>query len=322
MASTVNLYTEEYFRLARRRLKPGGMISYWLPVYIMSRDGFSAAVRGFCAAFPDCSLWSGIGEEWILLGSRNRTSAPEASEFSRLWRLPAAASELRSLGLETPCQLAATFLADSQQLNSLTAGYAPLIDDFPKRLTAGGANGSPFFQQLMEPGGALRRFDSSTFAANMIPSEIRTCAGKYFSIQPTVLSIAGTMEQNPPEHLPAPALIDILSSSSLEAVPMWLMGSSSDKISIADQFPPSAPKDGALINYHQGVAAMALRHFTEAAHDFDLAFALDSRGVFNEARVMAYCLAGKAEDALAALGGKAISGGSQAEVIFQLACGK
>ena len=76
-AGIVNLYTRENFELMRARLSDRGIVSYWLPAYQLSQSDNKAVIRAFCDAFADCSLWTGAGPEWILVGSRAELPAPQ-----------------------------------------------------------------------------------------------------------------------------------------------------------------------------------------------------------------------------------------------------
>ena len=57
LAGVVNLYSQEYFKLIRKRLNPGGYASYWLPVQQLEPMDTLAIIKAFCNAFDDCSLW-------------------------------------------------------------------------------------------------------------------------------------------------------------------------------------------------------------------------------------------------------------------------
>ena len=58
-AGVVSLYTREFFALARSRLRPGGLISYWLPIRQATPDAVRSLVRSFVEVFPDSVLLSG-----------------------------------------------------------------------------------------------------------------------------------------------------------------------------------------------------------------------------------------------------------------------
>ena len=69
-AGVESLYTREYFGLVRERLSEGGITTYWLPMHSLAATDALSIVRGFCDVFEDCSLWTGAGNEWMLVGSR------------------------------------------------------------------------------------------------------------------------------------------------------------------------------------------------------------------------------------------------------------
>ena len=69
-AGVVNLYSREYFHLLHDRLNDGGVATYWLPVEELDEDDARAVTGAFCAAFADCSLWTGAGAHWMLAGTR------------------------------------------------------------------------------------------------------------------------------------------------------------------------------------------------------------------------------------------------------------
>jgi hypothetical protein len=134
-AGVVNLYTREYFQLVRDRLDEQGIATYWLPVYQVDRPSTLAVIRGFCDVFADCSLWSGSGLNWMLVGTRGLRGPVDEAHFRRLWAGDGATARgLRDVGLETPAHLGATFMADAEQLAPLLAESPPLTDDRPYRL--------------------------------------------------------------------------------------------------------------------------------------------------------------------------------------------
>ena len=98
-AGIVNLYSEEYFTLLRERLAPRGVVTYWLPVYQLEASEAKSLVNGFCGAFSDCSLWTGAGTEWMLVGTRGLGGPVDAADFERPWRDVAAG--FSTIGVET-----------------------------------------------------------------------------------------------------------------------------------------------------------------------------------------------------------------------------
>ena len=140
-AGVVNLYSAEYFALARSRLRPGGFLTYWLPVHSLEEDDSRAVVRAFCDAFPDCTLWAGTELDWMLAGSNGAASPVDEAVFRRQWDDPKVGPELRRLGIENPEQLGALFMADAEGLAAFAGSAEPLVDDRPQRL--GPVRGAP-----------------------------------------------------------------------------------------------------------------------------------------------------------------------------------
>jgi hypothetical protein len=221
-AGIVNLYTREYFRLMRDRLTESGIASYWLPAYQLSESDNKAIIGAFCDAFADCSVWSGAGLEWILIGSRGPTKAPSYEDFARQWRDPISGPMLVRIGIETPEQLAAMFIADAPILRRLTAGSLPLTDDHPLRLSPSLPYGiaAPVFR-LME--GAPEAFARSDFLRRALPAEVRGTAPRYFRAQQlldrTHLVLLGFPSPRSPELLRA-----VLTTTQLRTLPRLLLG--------------------------------------------------------------------------------------------------
>ena len=51
VAGAVNLYTEEFFSLMKRRLKEGGIATFWLPINQLKAEETKAILRAFHNAF-------------------------------------------------------------------------------------------------------------------------------------------------------------------------------------------------------------------------------------------------------------------------------
>ncbi len=221
-AGIVNLYTREYFRLMRDRLSDRGIASYWLPIYQLSDSDAKAIIGAFCGAFADCSLWSGAGAEWILVGSRGPAPTPSFEAFARQWRDPVSAGVLGRIGFESPEQLAASFIADAPILRRVTADAPPLTDDFPLRLSPNLAYGfaTPIFPLIQ---GAPDAFVKSEFIRRALPPEVRAAAPQYFRSQQlldrTMLVFLGMPSPRSPQ-----LLRNILTTTQLRTLPRLLLG--------------------------------------------------------------------------------------------------
>lgn len=66
------LYTEEYFKMCRDLLNPGGIITQWVPLYESTFDTVKSEVATFFKVFPEGTVWGndyyGNGYDIVLLG--------------------------------------------------------------------------------------------------------------------------------------------------------------------------------------------------------------------------------------------------------------
>ncbi|MDH3747340.1 MAG: spermidine synthase [Gammaproteobacteria bacterium] len=232
IAGVVNLYSQEYFKLIHKRLNPGGYASYWLPVQQLEPTDTLAIVKAFCNAFDDCSLWSGAGLEWMLLGSKDANPQRDVTQLSAQWREPQVARELIALGLESPAQLGSLFMADADLLMELTADVAPVTDNYPSRISSRPVINPGYielYDALMDEDVRLERFRSSELISQLLPAEFKKNSEPFFQYERLIKNhfTAGVYRhQNDP--FVWEAIDDLLTNTSLTTLPLWLLGSDQD----------------------------------------------------------------------------------------------
>jgi predicted membrane-bound spermidine synthase len=187
VAGTVNLYTEEFFRLMEARLKRGGIATFWLPINQLKVAEAKAILRAFHNAFPNASVWANSDDEWIMLGIKGPGRRLAWEELQRWWDDPAARADLGRIGVENPEQLPALFLMDAPEIDHLTNETLPLTDLFPKRLSdtpAVPAETDRFAKEYMPAPGAQRRFRDSELMARLWP-DLGDKVDPYFALRAT-----------------------------------------------------------------------------------------------------------------------------------------
>jgi spermidine synthase len=298
-AGVVNLYSREYFELIRARLNEGGLVTYWLPVHNLSESDALAITRAFCDVFGDCTLWSGAGMDWMLVGSRGDLAPVTPERFEAQWRDPVVAPELRALGFETPAYLGTTFLAGTGTLRRWTADTPPVVDDFPLRIShepvqPTDTHRSPFFREALAVGRAAREFDESPFVRSHWPEPMRAATRRAFPWQRLLnarLVYDGTTLSERDLH-------HVLTRSSLRTLPLWMLGTEADEVALARGVSEHATTRPDALRV-RGLGALADRDFDAAADWLGRARAaqpLDGRIASLE--VYALCLAGRREEAL------------------------
>ena len=229
LAGVVNLYSEEYFRLIRERLNPGGYASYWLPVQQLEPTDMLAITRAFCGAFDDCSLWSGGGLEWMLLGSNEAGMQSDAIRMAEQWRDPVVNAELVALGFESAAQLGSLFMADADLLAELTADVAPVTDNHPSRISSRLVNDisyNEFYDMLMDESQRVERFRRSKLINTLWPEELRRESERYFPYERLIRHhLTGNNYRQPTDTYAWEAVDELLTNTSLTTLPLWLLGS-------------------------------------------------------------------------------------------------
>jgi predicted membrane-bound spermidine synthase len=173
-AGTVNLYTQEFFSLMSRRLKDGGIASFWLPLYQLTENETKAILRAFHNAFPNASLWATSDLEWIMIGMKPPLRKPDEELARALWTDPGSRADLLRIGLEVPEQMRALFVMDAEEIDRITQGVEPLTDFYPKRLTEAQPDLNAAYRfgyGYLESSGAQQRFFASSFIRKIWPNE-------------------------------------------------------------------------------------------------------------------------------------------------------
>jgi len=186
IAGTVNLYTEQFFSLMKSRLKDGGIVSFWLPLYHLKISETKAVLRAFHNVFPNASLWATNDVEWIMIGIKPPLPRPNpatAELARRLWSDRNTGADLVRIGVEVPEQMSTLFVIDSDEIERLTQGVEPLTDFFPKRISDAEPDlvaAAQFGYSYLEAAGALRRFNSSHFIQEIWPNEWKKSLDRLF----------------------------------------------------------------------------------------------------------------------------------------------
>jgi len=127
LAGIPNLFTKEYFKLARSRLDPGGVYCQWLQSYGMAPGDFLLVVRSLLAVFPNVSLWQGQHNDFLLIAREENESIP-LDTLARRMLEPEVYRDLETIGLEHPGRFLGACLADHAELEAW-AGEGPINTD-------------------------------------------------------------------------------------------------------------------------------------------------------------------------------------------------
>jgi len=130
-AGVVNLYSREFYELAKRRLAPAGMVAQWWPLPTQNLEDSRSLVRSFVDAFPYVSAWTTEVHEVLLVGSM--TPMPlDVGRVTRRFERPGVSTALREVGVDSAAALLATWITDREGLLAFVGDAPPVTDDRPR----------------------------------------------------------------------------------------------------------------------------------------------------------------------------------------------
>jgi spermidine synthase len=127
IAGMNSLFTREFFRLARSRLNPGGVLAQWFHLYNMPANDLQSLLRAFTDVFPSATLWQLNDGDVLLTGPASETATdPTAGP------LPApAAADLAAVGVPEPALFSTLYVMRGSDLARFAEAAEPNTDDRP-----------------------------------------------------------------------------------------------------------------------------------------------------------------------------------------------
>lgn len=130
-AGIVNLYTEEFYALAKRRMRPGAVLAQWAPLDIGRGILPKMILKAMLAQFKHVSLWLPDRMEGVAIASDEPLQI-DRDVLAKRMSAPRVADDLTAIGLRSPDDLLATFVAADETLAAYLADTPSLTDDRPR----------------------------------------------------------------------------------------------------------------------------------------------------------------------------------------------
>lgn len=129
-SGVVNLYSRDFYELAKSKLAPDGLLAQWWPLATQNDEDSRSLVRSMLDAFPYVTLWSTEFHEMMLIGSSSPiTLNPE--QICDRFETPSVETALAEVGIRSPQALLATYITDRTGLESYVQDAPPVTDDHP-----------------------------------------------------------------------------------------------------------------------------------------------------------------------------------------------
>jgi hypothetical protein len=214
-----------------------------------------------------------------------------------LWSDPKTGRTLAALGLETPEQMGALFLADARDLAEVTRSFAALDDNHPYRLSRQlPAQMAPEFAELLDPERTSQAFAHSQWIATLWPPGLRERTQSAFTAQVVLNRV--TVLKGKLRMGGLPELKWVLTQTMLRTLPLWLMASGVAEQEIAAR-QVAAGRIDPLLDEYQGIEAMVERNFHAAATRFAESERHGADAPYlRQWQALALCLAGARDEAL------------------------
>jgi spermidine synthase len=142
VAGVGNLLTQEFYDLASRRLRRGGLMVQWLHSYSVPPDELRLIVATFRSVFRYASLWRPNHGDIVLVGSIDPVVWDWPRLAERFRKTPGVTDDLQALGIWHPLAIFAAFVCDGEELGAFVRGVTrthrddrPVIEYFSPRAT-------------------------------------------------------------------------------------------------------------------------------------------------------------------------------------------
>ena len=129
VAGVGNLFTKEFYDLARSRLKPGGVMVQWFHGHSLPPEQMKLIVATFRSAFPHASFWRPNRGDVILLGTVEPTAWDLTRLRQRIASVPGVQDDLLSMGFWHPLSIFAPFVLDGDDLARMLSDVEGLHSD-------------------------------------------------------------------------------------------------------------------------------------------------------------------------------------------------
>ncbi|MBE9535723.1 MAG: fused MFS/spermidine synthase [Proteobacteria bacterium] len=125
-----NLFTREFFEIARNRLKPGGIMTQWIQLYSLDVREVKILLKTFNEVFPNVSVWMFSPNDLIVLGSVDEIQN-HYSHIERAFYDEVLYNDLHKIDISSPSDVLEGHIMGVKNLKLFTKGVPVNTDNFP-----------------------------------------------------------------------------------------------------------------------------------------------------------------------------------------------
>jgi len=129
MTVAANLFTEDFFRMARTRIRPGGIFAQWIQTYYLPPEDLRSIIAAFSDAFPHVMLFETMdGLDLLILGADHPLKLDLDAIGARMQELDVRV-DLARVDMRRPIDVLSLFRLGPAEVASLVDGAPRNTDD-------------------------------------------------------------------------------------------------------------------------------------------------------------------------------------------------
>ena len=221
-----NLFSNEFYHLVRRYLKPGGVLVQWFQLYEIDISLVASVLRALGDNFPDYAIYASTDNDLLIVAG---DAATLAQPLADVFREPGLARELRTVHMQNLADLHVRKIASRATIHPLMQSYpVPANSDYYPYLDLNAAR----YRFLQQGAGELASLNTAgvpvipMLEGGNPPPQVSLDGADYFGLIEQIRRAQyvrdSYLKPNPPEPLALPrALQKDLELASLRALDCW-----------------------------------------------------------------------------------------------------
>ena len=129
IAGVASLFTEEFYAVTKKKLKPHGIFAQWFHNYSMSPDDFRMVLRTFGESFPFVTVWNLQESDFLLVGSLRELGFDYPRLKKRFSEMGVLREDFKKLGLSDIYALLGFYRMGRKELLAFAEGADLNTDD-------------------------------------------------------------------------------------------------------------------------------------------------------------------------------------------------
>jgi spermidine synthase len=126
-----NLYSLQFYELAKKRLNQNGILAQWLPIATQNEQQTRELGTSFLDAFPYATLWTTELHEMLLVGSQQPIRI-DVHTLQERFAPESVVASMKGVGIDSPAAVLATWVTDRSGLERFAGNANPVTDDHPR----------------------------------------------------------------------------------------------------------------------------------------------------------------------------------------------